>query len=80
MPRRRRYRPNFDTLEPALNPARCWHLGWKDRLAWRVFSLIAHNDVACVAWQYYRDGRRAETVTWDFGTGGRIDCHKVQRR
>jgi hypothetical protein len=50
-------------------PGRCWEMKGRDRLAWRLFAMIAHHDHAAVVWRTFRDTRRAKTVTWQFDNG-----------
>lgn len=51
-------------------PGRCWEVRWRDRLAWRLFCLVAHHDHASVVWRDFRWTRKAKETRWSYGAEG----------
>jgi hypothetical protein len=47
-------------------PGRCWKLSWRDRLAWRLFSLVGHHDHVSVVWKTFRFTRYSTSTVWTF--------------
>lgn len=57
-------------------PGRGWEVKLRDRIAWRVFALLANPWHAHAVWTHFHWGRDATTTTWGFGHSTTVNSRR----